>query len=210
MNNVPGSLKFGLNISAKKAASLNGQPISTLSRPSPTTTKPPSKQPLFAEEDDDDNDNPTTESAARAKVNASIKKAQSHMDKVAAKEYEKVLQEDPNAFDYDGVYDDMKKTEERRKKGAQEAEGDAKKVRESVVQPVPSSLSVLNNLFTLTAPLHRQPPPIRPRQKSRAAPNPRTQDPTGTGRGKGEIRRDRFRKICHVRLQEADGGTEGD
>jgi coiled-coil domain-containing protein 55 len=125
-SNVPGGLKFGLNISSKKTASAGPNPLSA---PRPSATSRPPPKAVFA---DDDDDELTGDAAERAKVNASIKQAQAHSRKVAELEYEKALAEDPNAFDYDGVYDDMKKVEERRKKGAEVEEDKAKKVRDSV------------------------------------------------------------------------------
>ncbi|KAI9022517.1 coiled-coil domain-containing protein 55-domain containing protein [Hyaloraphidium curvatum] len=125
LKNVPGAdkLKFGLNVPVKA-----GKPAGNAlagPRNAPGSAQRPPPKALFG----DDDDAAGGADAARANVNASLRRVQGHAAKLAEKEHEKALEEDPTAFDYDAVYDDMKKVEEKRKKGADDAQAEARKPR---------------------------------------------------------------------------------
>ncbi|KAJ3310517.1 hypothetical protein HDU76_003347 [Blyttiomyces sp. JEL0837] len=155
LKNVSGPKKFGLMMPVKKPSSaptstpfgLKPSSSSSSSSSKPTIPKNPS---AFHQDSDDelekdsDDDEANTineftkskkESAAsiRAKVNQEVIKAQkatySSTSAKAKVIQEKAMEEDPNIFDYDGVYDAMKEVEEnkRRQRDLGEVDGSGKK-----------------------------------------------------------------------------------
>ncbi|CAO3640786.1 unnamed protein product [Cunninghamella blakesleeana] len=110
-------MKFGLNIPKKK-----------------NITNKPSSRPskVFQEDEGEEEDNIHTvstkelEKLQKHKINKLISKNSSVAQKKLKEAHEKALKEDPNIFDYDAVYDDLKEAEERKNRIAREreAEGD--------------------------------------------------------------------------------------
>ncbi|CAG8633036.1 1916_t:CDS:2, partial [Ambispora gerdemannii] len=103
------SLKYGLNLSANKKPTITG-----IKRPS-----------VFDAEDDDD-DNKVQKEVQRA--NRKIGQS-STVSKYAQEQYEQALSEDPTAFAYDEVYDNMKSAERRKIEMLKGPEQEAKKAK---------------------------------------------------------------------------------
>lgn len=99
------NLKFGLNVNPRKAAA--------------AASAAPRKPIFDADELEHDDEPQNSAKADRARVNASLKAAQSLSAKRAEEEAKKVLEEDPSVFDYDGVYDSIKGDEKKKKKEAE-------------------------------------------------------------------------------------------
>ncbi|KAJ3186562.1 hypothetical protein HDU85_007382 [Gaertneriomyces sp. JEL0708] len=125
--------KFGLILRGKKAPS---QPQASKPSTSGTTSfslgrrlKP---NQAFASNDDSDEeehqDEPITEASSihieeRRRVNQELRTVQAQRSRLAEEEYKKALEEDPNVFDYDAVYDDLKKAEQQKKKSKDNPDG---------------------------------------------------------------------------------------
>ncbi|KAG2177295.1 hypothetical protein INT43_007952 [Umbelopsis isabellina] len=89
-------MKFGLNTSMKK-------------------TKPPTIKPkAFGQNDDDEDDKlvgKETKDSHKARINKQLAGYSSASTKKIEEEHKKALEEDPNIFDYDAVYDNLKTAE---------------------------------------------------------------------------------------------------
>ncbi|KAM3582588.1 hypothetical protein VKS41_005232 [Umbelopsis sp. WA50703] len=88
-------MKFGLNTSMKK-------------------TKPPAIKPKAFGQDDDEDDNivgKETKDSHKTRINKQLAGYPSASTKKIEEEHKKALEEDPNIFDYDAVYDNLKTAE---------------------------------------------------------------------------------------------------
>ncbi|KAJ3267806.1 hypothetical protein HK104_005606 [Borealophlyctis nickersoniae] len=65
--------------------------------------------------------------ADQRRVNKELRAVHAQKARQAEEEHRKALEEDPTVFDYDGVYDELKKAEEAKKRGRDNPEGEARK-----------------------------------------------------------------------------------
>jgi coiled-coil domain-containing protein 55 len=94
-------MNFGLNLQKKKT----------------TTAIPARRANAFGDESDDEHDQQAEDTKgkkAKAQVNRQLS-SYNTMTKKIAEEQTKALEEDPNIFDYDAVYDDLKDAEKKKK-----------------------------------------------------------------------------------------------
>lgn len=96
-------MQFGLNLQKKKT----------------TTAKPVQRANAFGDQSDDEEEQDqqvedTKGKKAKAQVNRQLS-SYNTMTKKIAEEQAKALEEDPNIFDYDAVYDDLKDAEKKKK-----------------------------------------------------------------------------------------------
>ncbi|KAJ3090945.1 hypothetical protein HK102_002151 [Quaeritorhiza haematococci] len=119
--------QFGLILRKPKSATTSSAPGSSSSPSSSSSifgrkpaAKPQARNPFGADSDDDDDNGSSSIQAQsgshQSKVNKELRSIQSAASRSAEIEQAKALEEDPTVFDYDGVYDDMKKAEKERKK----------------------------------------------------------------------------------------------
>jgi coiled-coil domain-containing protein 55 len=95
-------MKFGLNTSLKKTKL-------------PTSLKPKA----FFQGDDDDDDTKLnaqeTKDSHKTRINKQLSSYSSTTNKKIEEQHKQALEEDPNIFDYDAVYDDLKTAEQQKK-----------------------------------------------------------------------------------------------
>ncbi|KAJ3153270.1 hypothetical protein HDU89_000901 [Geranomyces variabilis] len=148
--NVPP--KYGLVLRGKHTATQPASASSAAKQP-PTTTrfaigKKLAKPAAFDDDDDDDEDqdqngdqeitsfsslsssaakSASAAAASRAaeqkRVNLELRAVQAQRSKLAEEEHRKALEEDPNVFDYDAVYDGLKQAELDKKKSKDNPDG---------------------------------------------------------------------------------------
>ncbi|KAG4104962.1 hypothetical protein H8356DRAFT_1635616 [Neocallimastix lanati (nom. inval.)] len=98
------SKKVNISFGKNKKANLNSKPIKV--------------NPLFSElndEEDEDEDNLSTLASSRKNINLELRAMTKNASKQVEAEYQKAIEEDPNVYDYDEVYDSMKRDELERK-----------------------------------------------------------------------------------------------
>jgi len=106
------SNKVNISFGKNKKTSLNSKPIKV--------------NPLFSElndeEDDNDDNNLSSLASSRKNINLELRNMTRNASKQVEAEYKKAMEEDPSIYDYDEVYDSMKRDELARKKGNQSKE----------------------------------------------------------------------------------------
>lgn len=70
----------------------------------------------------------TSRMTDRERMNKQLDSLSSRKEAVAIKEQKKVLEQDPNAYDYDGVYDEIQAKRDEEAVAAREARESSKKV----------------------------------------------------------------------------------
>jgi hypothetical protein len=111
-------MKFGLNLQKKKAAGVN--PMLRRSN----AFGDASDDELEEEEHEEQNHSKKNQKA-KAQVNKQLS-SYNTMTKKIAQEQAKALEEDPNIFDYDAVYDDLKDAENKKKEAVKPSSKKAK------------------------------------------------------------------------------------
>lgn len=95
-------MKFGLNLQKKKT---------------PTLARIPKKSAFgdsMSDDEEEEQQPQNNNKSAKSKVNRQLS-SYNTMTKKIAEEQAKALEEDPNIFDYDAVYDDLKEVERKKK-----------------------------------------------------------------------------------------------
>eukprot|EP00833_Pecoramyces_ruminatium_P001962 jgi/Orpsp1_1/1175994/evm.model.c7180000055998.1 len=94
------------------------------------SSKPIKVNPLFSELNDDDSsddDNLSKLASSRKNINMELRAMTKNASKQVEAEYKKAIEEDPNVYDYDEVYDSMKRDELERRKGKNQDKDEKKK-----------------------------------------------------------------------------------
>lgn len=105
-------MQFGLNLQKKK-----------------TATAPLARRNAFGDESEEEEEEETQEKNKGQKAKTLVNRQLSNyntMTKKIAQEQAKALEEDPNIFDYDAVYDDLKDAEKKKKEAVKPASKKAK------------------------------------------------------------------------------------
>jgi hypothetical protein len=117
LRNVEGGKKYGLIMPVKsnkvnisfgknKKTGLNSKPIKV--------------NPLFSQlndEEEEEDNNLSSLASSRKNINLELRNMTKNASKQVEAEYKKAMEEDPSVYDYDEVYDSMKRDELERRKG---------------------------------------------------------------------------------------------
>ncbi|TPX57508.1 hypothetical protein PhCBS80983_g03793 [Powellomyces hirtus] len=143
LRNVPGAgvtsaPKYGLILRGKNAQQETGKKAATVGTTKFTLGKKLSQAKAF-DADSDSNDEgdkdeeitsfsaskgaASARGAEQKRVNLELRAVQAQRSKLAEEEHKKALEEDPNVFDYDAVYDDIKRAELDKKKNRDNPDG---------------------------------------------------------------------------------------
>jgi len=109
------SKKVNISFGKNKKTGINSKPIKV--------------NPLFSElneEEDENEDNLSKLASSRKNINMELRAMTKNASKQVEAEYKKAIEEDPNVYDYDEVYDSMKRDELERRKGKNQSKEDKK------------------------------------------------------------------------------------